>query len=220
LRRCIQAHRLSAAEVTLRFVIGIDPGFAKLGWARVEIADRRGDGIVPFGLRPVLTAVGLISTDLVAQPGKAKGKRSKIDRADDARRAQEIYKKLLPIVNGAALVFAEEPLGMRDAGAAAKVGIAWGVIASVAAAADTFGSRWACSKPDQVKRSLLLPRTAEKIDVLEKLSTQPGFGRLPELLGACGCSVKRKPDGTPRNGQWEHPSDAAAAAFAGLSVLA
>lgn len=96
-------------------ILGIDPGFAKLGWCLAEY-----DGNAPSVLH-----MGVLET--------TKDTRKVLACVDNVRRAQEIRDGLMSLTALYVDVFCAEAMSFpRNASSAAKVAMAWGVIASVA----------------------------------------------------------------------------------------
>jgi crossover junction endodeoxyribonuclease RuvC len=99
-------------------ILGIDPGFSSLGWAICEP--------VVLGIRPI--KCGVIITE------KATKKVQLRSSEDNIRRAQQIYTDLLKLFEADPihLICTETMSWPRNAGVVAKMGIVWGVIASIA----------------------------------------------------------------------------------------
>lgn len=170
-------------------VLGIDPGFASLGWAAVRLASSG----------PELLALGLVRTK--------KDPAARLASGDNLRRARELCRALVvdtPRLLGIRAFAVEAPSGMQNAGAATKVGIAWGVVATLA---EQWDVPVAAMSPQALKKALTGKNDASKDDVLDALHNRPGFGNLYELLKAAA----------PRS-LWEHPVDAAAAVVAALDT--
>jgi crossover junction endodeoxyribonuclease RuvC len=118
-------------------IIGIDAGFASLGWAVVDI----GESV----LTPIMC--GVIRTE------KATKKVQVRSSEDNIKRAQVIYKNLVAIIGGSSvkLIATESMSWPRNAGVVAKMGIVWGVIASVA---EVYNLPVIQSSPMEIKRKV------------------------------------------------------------------
>jgi crossover junction endodeoxyribonuclease RuvC len=102
----------------MKEILGVDPGFSSLGWS-------------------ICTSIqGVVYADRCGVITTEKGGRKYAVRAseDNIHRAQVIYKELCDIIvdRGIKLICTETMSWPRNAGVVAKMGIAWGVIASVA----------------------------------------------------------------------------------------
>lgn len=182
-------------EITIRgapaaLLLGIDPGFASLGWALVEVQldEQRAAQLV---------AVGVLRTK------KAAKKKHALSSDDNVRRARELFAGLsaLEQVWRPALLCVEAMSYPRNASAAAKMSIAWGVVAALAELRELTVLQ--CS-PQQLKVAACGAKDASKLDVLAALTR-----RYPTLI--------LKLADTPR-GQWEHPVDALGAVHAALNT--
>lgn len=132
-------------------VLGIDPGFASIGFALVEI--------LPEGERVV--EVRVVHTD------KSDKKRKVRASDDNLRRAQEIYRCFDEILHvGVRAICAESMSFPRHATNAAKVAMCWGVLASQAAAK---GLPVLQASPQEIKKTLTGVRSASKEAVQEAL---------------------------------------------------
>jgi crossover junction endodeoxyribonuclease RuvC len=99
-------------------ILGIDPGFSSLGWAIVE-QDK-------LGL--LAKFCGVIHTEKTSKKVQLRSSE------DNIRRAQQIYEELNLLFQAYEinLICTETMSWPRNAGVVAKMGIVWGVIASVA----------------------------------------------------------------------------------------
>jgi len=99
-------------------VLGIDPGFSSMGWA---IADVAGGIVSPIQCGVIITEKNTKKTNTRSSE-------------DNILRAKAIQKGLQFIVDnhGVRLIATETMSWPRNAGVVAKMGIAWGVIASIA----------------------------------------------------------------------------------------
>lgn len=170
-------------------LLGIDPGFAALGWTLVEL---QLDDEAP----PLLVAAGVLRTK------KSAKKRGTLASDDNLRRARELYAGLSALERTwrPAVVCAESMSFPRNAGAAAKLSIAWGVLAALT---EARGLPLVQCSPQQLKKAVSGRADASKEDVLSALA------RLyPTLL--------LKLADTPRS-LWEHPVDALGAVHTALN---
>lgn len=173
-------------------IIGIDPGFASLGWAIVELG--------PDTER--LITAGVIRTQ------KSAKKRGVLVADDNVRRTREIWQHLETLNyhgrawENAVAVAVEGQSWPRNASNAAKVAMSWGVIVSLAAQHELPIVQ---STPMQVKRAVTGDGQASKEAVIEGVCRHRGFfGKLDVVL-----------DGIPK-GQREHVADACAAIISAL----
>lgn len=181
-------------------ILGLDVGFATLGWARVEVV----------GANAVrLQGLGLVTT----APGEA----HRLKSEDNVARARALTRCLRLLICGQQLgaIAVESQSWPRNAGAVAKVAMAWGIVAALA---EIEQVALVHRTPQEIKRYAAGRRDASKIEVLAGMCCRPGFSELERMLADAGCPVRRKPDGTPRDGKWEHPVDAAAAIYAALDT--
>jgi len=131
-----------------RYVFGVDPGFAKIGWTIAEITD---SGVTP-------REMGLIST-------KKSDKKLKVLASDDnVRRAREIAVAMNEILARYAVVAvcAEAKSFPRNASAAAKVAICWGVLVQ---SATTLDLPLIQARPQEIKRSMCGKANVSKKDI-------------------------------------------------------
>lgn len=168
-------------------VFGIDPGFASCGWATVQL--------LPEGRERVVDA-GVVRTE------KSAKKRAVLASDDNHRRSVELFGALWRLVASQRVVAiaAESQSWPRNAGASAKVGMAWGVISAIAARLELPLVQ---ASPQAVKRAICGRKDASKEDVLAALEQRYGVEQLEPILAL------------PKT-QQEHPSDALAAAVACL----
>jgi crossover junction endodeoxyribonuclease RuvC len=140
-------------------VLGVDPGFAAFGLAAVEL--------VEAGLRPV--AAWVERTEPSAR------KRAVRASEDNVRRAQELAAALeRAVARFAPVAVAAETMSWpRDAGAATKVALAWGVLV---AAAHRHGLPLVQASPQEVKRALVGRKSAGKAEIVAEIER-----RWPEL---------------------------------------
>jgi|HubBroStandDraft_2_1064218.scaffolds.fasta_scaffold388984_1 Holliday junction resolvasome RuvABC endonuclease subunit len=132
-------------------VLGVDPGFASFGWSIVKLSST-----------PEVLAAGVIRTK------KATKLQKTLASDDNVVRAREIYNTLQLIIESQPqgkeiqAICAEAMSWPRNAGAAAKVAIAWGVLAAVAE--ETRMSLLQAS-PQAVKKAMTGRRDASKDEI-------------------------------------------------------
>lgn len=169
-------------------VLGLDPGFANVGWALVEL-----DG---SGGKEVLLGMGLISTE------KSAKKQNVLASNDNYRRAREIARALRAMTPKPHVICAEAMSFPRNASAAAKVAMTWGVVADYC---ESEGIAMLMASPKELKNAVCQNASASKEEVQAALRIR--FGARPgELLKAAG---------VPPSSQ-EHPYDGLAAVVACL----
>lgn len=178
-------------------VLGLDPGFAKTGWALIEIHGQ------PFRV----VAMGLLETQ------KARGK--VLATEDDFRRARKIAGVITGLVtghhslypkgdvdqSGADMICMEAMSFMRNAASMAKVALAYGVVAAVA---ESFDIACVQASPQKIKKACAIApssdwsesstKKAAKFKVIEELQR-----RYPETVEMTRHIPKTK---------LEHPFDA------------
>lgn len=127
-------------------VLGLDPGFRDLGFAAIEFT-RDGE-------RPV--AAGVIRTK------KSTKKQNVLATEDNVRCGRELGEQLEMILAALSpvLVCTESQSWPRNAGASAKVGIAWGVVINA-----TRSLPMAQASPQEIKRIVVGAKNASKADV-------------------------------------------------------
>lgn len=173
-------------------VLGIDPGFASMGVAVVDVRERD---------------ERVIALDVV-RTQKDDRKRRTLASDDNVRRARELAVELGGAIgwlgnaggNNARVVCAEAMSFPRNASAASKVALSWGVICALAEVRDLPIVQ---ASPQQIKKAVAGTKTASKLDVESALLAR--YGNELEQL------VAHLPDG-----QHEHAYDALAAVVACL----
>jgi len=160
------------------YVLGLDPGFASFGYGVVELL-RDSERIVE---------VNVIRTKKDAK------KRAVLAADDNFRRARAIYAALIEVVDRyhPVVVAAETMSFPRDASAAAKVAMAWGVISAIA---ESRQLPMAQASPMKIKQSVAGNPKASKEDVQSALRRR--------YVGQFFPFQKALPQG-----QWEHGYDA------------
>ena len=171
-------------------LMGIDPGFASMGFALVEL-----DGGI-YGSTPIsVVSMGVIRTE------KSDKKQNVLASNDNFRRARELSRELRKIPRPD-VICAESMSYPRNSSAAAKVSMAWGIIADYCEAS---GTPMLMATPKELKRAVCGNAGASKEEVQAALKTRYG-STLEDLLHKAGIPA----------GQWEHPFDALAAVTACL----
>ena len=172
-------------------LLGLDPGFANFGYAKV----RYGQGYFK------IAEMGVIETQ--------KDTRKVLNSVDNVKRAGQIHLALRALIwttwETGELVRVVDALCVeaqswpRNAGSAAKVAMAWGVIASICA---DWELPLVQRSPQQIKMAVVGSRKASKAEMAATLA-----GRYPEVLTALS--------GVPQSRR-EHPYDALGAVVASL----
>lgn len=180
------------------YLLGLDPGFASLGYAVLKLAPDISDDRVEY--------MGTIITE------KSNKKRSVYASDDNLRRAKEIRSALKKVVSDAALkakvetgyegrvvgICAEAMSFPRNAGSAAKVAMAWGIIASMDLPVFQMS-------PQAIKLAVCGTKSASKSDVEE--------GLISMFRGKTGQNIELLLKDLPKSKR-EHPYDALAAIVA------
>jgi len=155
-------------------VLGIDPGFASVGYAVVVLTPTK----------ELVAEVGLLRTEPSAK------KRKVLVADDNFRRSQEIARDLRHLVRDhqIQLICAESMSFPRNASSAAKVALCWGVLASLS---HQLGLALLQASPQEVKKRVCGKRDASKEEVQEALTLR--FPDLPEKLGSVPASLREHP---------------------------
>jgi len=169
-------------NATLR-IAAFDPGFASFGFCVLTASPR------PAGKPPAVDAerAGVIRTE------KASKKSNTFASDDIIQRAQTIRRALLEAAAGAHLMAAESLSYPRNASTSAVMGVAFGVLASVAA---EMSIPLINASPQAVKKALVGQISASKLEI-----EAAACARLPSLAEYL--------DDLPK-GEREHASDAGA----------
>lgn len=140
-------------------VLGLDPGFAALGLAAVDLTP---------GAERVERA-WVVRTEKAARKVEVRAS------DDNVRRARQLAAELERAVVewGPVALAAEAQSWPRNAGASAKVGIAWGVVAALA---ERHGLPLVQASPQDVKRAVAGAKTASKGEVAAAVEA-----RFPEV---------------------------------------
>jgi len=149
----------------VRCALGIDPGFASMGYALVELG-RASDRVVKMG---------------VFETKKDTKKSTVLAANDNLRRCSEMAMFLEGLLRERSVVcFCVESMSFpRNASTAAKIAMCWGVISALAAVHQVSISQ--CS-PQMLKKNLCGARDASKEDVQAALTRE--FPYLPGLVSS------------------------------------
>lgn len=142
------------------YVLGLDPGFASIGYAVVELAS----------MQPV--QAGVIRTK------KSDAKRNVRASEDNLERAKEIAEEIQGLLKqyDIKLVCAETMSYPRNSAAAAKMAMCWGVLAGIS---QQHGLPVAQATPQEVKKAVCQKRDASKEDVQKAVTKLfPSIGGL------------------------------------------
>lgn len=143
------------------YVLGLDPGFASIGFA-----------VVRLGQTLEVVKVGVIRTK------KSDAKRNVRASEDNLERAKEIAEAIQELLReyDFKLVCAETMSYPRNSAAAAKMAMCWGVLAAVS---QQHGLPVAQATPQEVKKAVCNKRDASKEDVQKAVTTLfPSIGGL------------------------------------------
>jgi crossover junction endodeoxyribonuclease RuvC len=141
-------------------ILGLDPGFASVGWAVIDLFDS-----------PQIHALGVLRTK------KANRKHEVLAVADNFRRARELGRALgrLVVEQQIDVIAAEAMSFPRSSSVAAKMAMCWGVLARVC---EEFDLPVVQASPQQIKRALTGRASASKDDVAAALAL-----RFPNAIG-------------------------------------
>jgi Holliday junction resolvasome RuvABC endonuclease subunit len=177
-------------------LLGIDPGFSNFGYAALCIAPPPSEAkrVISFG---------------VFETEKAKKKQHVLATEDNLKRAREIADFLDSWIdahgndrNQVIAICAESMSWPRNAGVTAKMGITWGVVATVARAKRVPIFQ---ASPQEIKKRTAGFKSATKEEI------QAAIGNIPAVHGLGYC-VREILANMPK-GAREHPSDALACAL-------
>jgi crossover junction endodeoxyribonuclease RuvC len=175
-------------------LLGLDPGFAALGWSLLEVHPTA--GMEPARIDVVDLGVCETSPD---------SRKSLVLRSDDnLRRARELaaflYDKTLASMRRGRLVAicAESFSPPRNSSAAAKVAMTWGALAAISVQA---GVPIVQCSPQQLKIALCGSKSASKQDIMDAIDARFGTAVVPLLRRIA-------------KGKWNHAYDAVGAAMA------
>jgi len=138
-------------------VLGVDPGFAKLGLSVVRLLPKSEEVLA---LRSIHTQ-------------KDVGKRKVLAADDNVHRARELARHLIELADNhtICLIAAEAMSFVRNASASHKVGIAWGLIVMFA---EQRGIPITSARPQEIKRVLCGSQKASKEEVESALLIRYG----------------------------------------------
>lgn len=174
-------------------IIGLDPGFARGGWARLRIREQ-GEELLSLGV-------------LETEPSDRKRKVLVAD--DNVRRARVLARALREDVlaprdgRSVVCVCAESMSHPRNASAAGKVSLFWGLVVMHV---DTHGLPLLQATPQEIKLALTARRNASKDDVRAAVESRYGAALCTRLLDDAGVA----------EGARNHAYDALASAVACL----
>lgn len=168
-------------------ILGIDPGFASLGLALIEVTDAQRTVIIA---RVVTTEKASAKRHLLASDDNLDRARVLSAALDEIFRAHKVH-----------LVAAESMSFARNAGAAHKLGIAWGVLAH---ALVTWRVPLVQDSPQSIKQKVAGDKTASKEVV------QACVKKLVVVSQAARDQIQAIP-----RGRHEHVYDSIAAALVG-----
>lgn len=173
-------------------ILGVDPGFANFGWAVVQIdagASLYQLEPLPGGGTIAVVAMGVLETE------KANKKQKVLASDDNFRRARLIARWFYSELPGVPQVLCAESMSFpRNASAAAKVAMTWGILATVCELQEL---PMVMASPQEVKVGVCGEKSASKEQVIAALNQ-----RFPE--------AERCVKGLAK-GKLEHPYDALAA---------
>lgn len=172
-------------------ILGLDPGFAKLGWSKT-IYDHNRRGL----------ALDIVEMDLFTTQ-KSDKKRSVRSADDNFRRTQEVVRLLDGLFAWADVVVAEEMSSVRNAATMRQMGMVWGVIATLA---EIYEHPVVVIPVKTIKVEIAHEATASKEDVMEGVNQTFGFDVGEKYLA----SVPEK--------QRDHPYDGLAATLCSLKT--
>ena len=168
-------------------ILGIDGGFGNLGWSVVEIGASTAR----------LVELGCVTT---------KPSQRKVLKTDDnIQRCRELVRALRPVwADSSPVAIAAESMSWpRNASSSAKIGIAWGVVITLA---ELLSLPIIATSPQGIKKALTNDASASKAKVQAAVEAIHGFENLAALLEPI---VKTRR---------EHPVDATAAVIAALDT--
>jgi crossover junction endodeoxyribonuclease RuvC len=143
-------------------LLGLDPGFASVGWCVLSLEESRED----------VVAMGVFRTE------KADAKRKVLAADDNFRRAREIVRLLRPKVDNVQAICAESMSFPRNSSAAAKMAMSWGVVACMS---ELFNIPVVQATPKEVKKAVCSNGSATKEEIEAALRARYA-GRLSASL--------------------------------------
>ena len=168
-------------------ILGLDPGFANTGWARVELHPNGEVHIV---------AVGDIETE------KASKKQQVLSSNDNFRRARELSREIRKFfATDISCVCSESMSFPRNASTAAKMAMCWGVVADIC---EQLRVPMLMATPKEIKRAVGAEDSSKES---VQVALRSRFGtNLDQAIEASGLPTSKH----------EHPVDALAAVVACL----
>lgn len=134
-------------------ILGLDPGFANLGWAQV-LYD-------PGSQKLTVEAMGVFTT------AKSDKKKKVRDTDDNFKRAQELCRFLDNLFAAADAVAAEEMSSPRNSRTVKLLGMTWGVVATLA---DIYEHPLVQIPVDVLKKTIAHDGRASKDDIIEHVN--------------------------------------------------
>jgi Holliday junction resolvasome RuvABC endonuclease subunit len=171
-------------------ILGLDPGFANLGWAKVEYTPSAAQPIVVIGM-------GLVET------AKSDKKKKIRDTDDSFARSQEIVRSLDPMFAWADAVAAEEMSSPRNSRTVKLLGMAWGVVATLA---EIYEHPLVQIPVMTLKKEVANDKTATKDEIIEAVNQILGEDLAETHLASLATS------------KHEHPYDGLAAILCSLKT--
>jgi crossover junction endodeoxyribonuclease RuvC len=157
-------------------VLGVDPGFAKIGWSV--------SGLTSKGFDPI--DMGLITT-------KKSDKKLKVLASDDnVRRGREISQAFGEILttHQVVAICAEAKSFPRNASAAAKVAICWGILIQLSV---QFDIPLIQARPQEIKTKLCGKANASKKEIQAAVDQMFGKDKILQLVEGIGRSTLEHP---------------------------
>ena len=168
--------------ISTTLVFGLDPGFASFGFSLVRLSSTG---------HAAVEELGVIETQ------KASKKHAVYASDDTLHRARDIYKRLKPLAARCSAMAAESMSFPRSSSVANKMGVSWGLIASLSS---EFGLPVVQFSPQKLKEFITNDKAASKEAMEAAVKDRLGVDFANKL------HILRK---TAR----EHPVDATAAAL-------
>lgn len=142
----------------MKLVLGVDPGFAAMGWCRFILGKTsESDKVLQLG---------------VIRTQKSNKKANVLASNDNHRRIAEIFKLLFPLTAEISMMTAESQSWPRNSSSSAKVGMAWGVISSLTTLLDIPLLQMS---PQELKKSVCGNKSASKEEIAEALIERYGI---------------------------------------------
>jgi crossover junction endodeoxyribonuclease RuvC len=153
LQMCIETDNDVCDAKAAQRIVGIDPGFASIGWAVLDVGARGSLNVESMG---------------VFETKKALKKQRALTIEDNVRRATEITRFLRKLVDvsGTIAICAEAMSFPRNSSAAAKMAMTWGVLVALA---EELQVPIFQATPQEVKIALCNKRTASKEEIQDAI---------------------------------------------------